>query len=312
MLDPSLTAVIFNPAAGGGKVGRAWPRTEAALRERLGDVRFVATSAPGDAARLAEQAVRDGRTTVLSLGGDGTHNEVVNGLMAAARPAGEVAFGVLPAGTGGDFARILAVPRDTIAAAEAIARSERLPLDVGRVTIRSVTPHQTRYFVNVCTFGFGGLVDQLVNESTKMFGGRVSFFVGALRALARYRPATVRLEVDGVGLGDLTVIAVAVGNGRYCGGGMMVTPTADPSDGVFEITIIERRPVVQLLGILGAVYSGRHVERDGVHVLRGRRMVAELVGDAPAYLDLDGEAPGVVPATIEVVPGALSLLGGAP
>lgn len=309
MLDPGLTTVVVNPAAAGGRVGRRWDELAPQLRDRLGDVTFAITAAEGHATELAREAVLGGTTTVLSLGGDGTNNEVVNGIIAAAPEPGAVAFGVLPAGTGGDFARILEGDRDTLRTAEAIARSTPVPLDVGRATIRSVDPPLVRYFVNVATFGIGGLIDTLVNESSKALGGRISFFVGTVRGLLRYRPATVRLWVDDREIGPVTINTVAMGNARFCGGGMMIAPEADPSDGLFDVVIIEQRGVLEMLSLSRAIYSGRHVDRSFVQTMRAKKVVAELVGDHAAYLDLDGEAPGVVPATFEIVPGALTLLG---
>lgn len=304
-------AVIYNPAAGGGRVGRRWEALSRGIEERLGDVVFHRSAGPGGAAEAAARAVREGATTVLSLGGDGTHNEVVNGIMSVDPAPGTIRFGVLPAGTGGDFARMLGIPRDTLRAAEALASddSER-PLDLGRVYIESVTPPQVRYFVNVATFGFGGLVDTFVNSSSKVLGGRVSFFLATLRALRIYRPATVTLELDSRPLGTFTINTVAIGNGRFCGGGMKVTPDADPGDGLFDVVVIEQRSALEVAGLTGRIYSGSHVEAEFVHTWRGRRLVARMAGENEAFLDIDGEAPGVIPATFEVVPGALALVGG--
>lgn len=304
-----MTDVIVNPAAGAGRVGRDWERLRPALRERIGDARFHLTSEPGHAANIAETLVADGARAILSLGGDGTHNEVVNGIMAAGPPPGEVGFGILPAGTGGDFARVLATPRDTLAAASAVRLDARRPLDVGRVQIHGPEP-ETRFFINVATFGIGGLVDRLVNEAPKTLGGRASFLIGTLRALIRYRPATVTLRVDDAEpIGPFRINTVAIGNGQFCGGGMHITPHANPTDGVFDVVIIEQQSALKMLSLTRAIYQGTHVHRPFVQTFRATKIDAEIVGDDPAYLDLDGEAPGVIPATIEVIPGALRLLG---
>jgi YegS/Rv2252/BmrU family lipid kinase len=310
MLDPSVTTVIVNPTAAGGRVGKRWPTLSGQLTSALGEgVEFVLSECAGGASALSRAAVQAGRTTILSLGGDGTHNEVVNGIMAAQPPPGAITFGVLPAGTGGDFARILDAPREPIGAAHALAHAPRSPLDVGKVFIQTPEPGRVHHFVNVATFGIGGLIDTLVNESSKLLGGRASFFIGTVRALLRYKPATVRLIVDDKPFGTFEINTVGLGNGQFCGGGMHITPSANPGDGWFEGIIIEQRPVWKTLGLTAAIYRGTHGEYDFVHTFRARTLVAEVEGDHPAFLDLDGEAPGVIPARFEILPGALQLLG---
>ena len=309
MLNPERTTVIVNPAAGSGRVGRRWSQLEHELGGILGPVRFRSTEGPGHGTELARQAVLDGRHTLLSLGGDGTHNEVVNGIMEATPPRGAVSFGVLPAGTGGDFARMLEAPRDPVGAARALVDAPTSPLDLGRVTIESTSPAQVRHFVNVGTFGMSGLIDELVKGSSTALGGRVSFFLASIRGLFRYRPATVRLTADGEVLGTFRINTVALGNAQFCGGGMRMAPEADPSDGWLDGVIIEQRSIPRMLSLTASIYRGKHTGCGFVHTFRARRLTAELMGDDPAYLDLDGEAPGVLPATFEVLPGALTLLG---
>ena len=309
MLDPSVTTVVVNPAAAGGRVGKQWSGLGEKLSSILGGVEFVLSERAGGAKELATRAVSSGKTTILSLGGDGTHNEVVNGIMAASPEPGAVTFGVLPAGTGGDFARILTAPREPIGAAQMLVDAPRSPLDVGKVSIRTPEPGRTHYFINVATFGIGGLIDTLVNESSKVLGGRASFFIGTVRALLRYKPATVRITVDGEPMGTFEINTVGLGNGQFCGGGMHITPDAKPGDGWFEGIIIEQRPVWKTLGLTAAIYRGTHAQYDFVHTFRARSLVAEIEGEHPAFLDLDGEAPGVIPARFDLLPQALNLLG---
>lgn len=297
--------VIYNPTAAGGRVGRQWASIERTLRAQWDDATFYGTQHCGHAITLAQRAVEQGETNVVSLGGDGTHNEVVNGIMQASPAAGTIGFGVLPAGTGGDFAKVLNTSKDIAHAASVIDIHNTTPLDVGRAAFGD---EDVRYFVNVGTFGIGGLVDRLVNDAPKLLGGRASFFIGTVRALLQYKPATVRLRVDGEEIGPIAINTVAMGNGRYCGGGMLITPGADPTDGAFEVVIIEQKGVGEMLSLARDIYKGAHTERGWVHTRVARRVEAFLEGANPAYLDLDGEAPGVIPAEFTVVPGALRLL----
>jgi YegS/Rv2252/BmrU family lipid kinase len=309
VLDPSETTVVVNPAAGSGRVGRAWESLEPQLREVLGEVDLRVSQRAGDAAEQARRAVLEGRRTVLSLGGDGTHNEVVNGIMAAEPAAGEIGFGVLPGGTGGDLARMLRLPGDPVAAARVLLEAPVGPLDLGRVRIESVEPAGVRYFVNVGTFGMSGLIDALVKESTTALGGTVAFYIAAVRGLLRYRPARVRLVADGEPLGDFEINTVALGNAQYFGGGMRIAPGADLRDGWLDGTILEQRSFWTMLGLTFSIYRGRHTRREFVRTFRARRLEVLPLGEEPALLDLDGEASGRIPATFEVVPGALRLVG---
>jgi len=307
MHDASVTAVIYNPAAGAGRVGRRWAQLEAALRGVLGDVVFLPTAGVGGGAAAADAALQRGYTRLFSLGGDGTHNEVVNGVMRGGGSEA-VSLALLPAGTGGDFARMFGLPRDPVAAAtHALAATPRA-LDVGRMQMTGCDGTEDKYFVNIASFGMSGLVDKLVNEAPKTLGGRASFFIGTLRALARYKPATVRVTIDGQTLPDFQVNVMAVANGRYFGGGMFMAPDADPGDGFFDVVAIEAAPPLRALRLAPRIYNGTHIATDLVRSFRAREVVAETVGPHPAYIDLDGEAPGTLPATFTMVPRALTLL----
>jgi len=309
VLEPRETTVVVNPAARSGRVGRGWGTLEPQLRDALGEVDFRVSEGAGDAAEQARRAVLEGRRTILSLGGDGTHNEVVNGIMAAEPAAGEITLGILPSGTGCDFARMLNLPRSPVAAARALRGAPVGPLDLGRVRIESVEPPEVRYFVNVATFGMSGLIGALVKESSSALGGTLSYYLAAVRGLLRYRPARVRLVADGEVLGEFEINTVALGNAQYFGGGMRIAPEADLADGWLDGTILEQRSFWRMLSLTSSIYRGRHTGREFVHTFRARSLEARLLGEVPVCLDLDGEAWGVLPATFEVVPGALRLLG---
>ena len=308
MWTPEQTAVIVNPAAAGGKVGRQWGQLERQLSERLGAVRFSLTTAPGGATTLARQAVADGATTVLSMGGDGTHNEVINGIMTAG--AGRVRLGLLPAGTGGDFRRIVHNNTDALTAAAALPRSDSMPIDVGEVVFQADDgTEQRRFFLNIASFGVGGLVDRYANASAKRLGGKVTFYVSTLRALRDYAPARVRLWVDGQDAGEHTITNILVCNSRFAGGGMMFAPDARLGDGLFDVVIIRHRSMLTTVGMSRAIYAGTHVRSELVEVLRGATVRAETVTDDPAYMDIDGEAPGFLPARFSLHHHAVQLLG---
>ena len=311
--DPTAVVVVANPAAAGGRVGRDRARTAAQVQQHLGPVRVVWTEAPGDAARLAREALEAGASVVCSLGGDGTHGGVVSGIMATQPAPGAVSLGVLPAGTGGDFRRILQHGDTLESALAALPHAGVSPLDIGRVRWTGESGEwEDGWFLNVASFGIGGLVDRLVNQSSKRLGGTITFYSATIRALFQYEPARIRLHMDEgvVETGPITNVCVC--NSRYAGGGMLFAPEARIDDGLLDVIVMRQRSVPQVIGLSGAIYKGRHVEDDTVTVHRTRKVRAEVLGEAPAWMDIDGEAPGVAPCEMEALPGALRLLDARP
>lgn len=308
------TLVIANPRAAAGRVGRRLAKLERALRGVLGPFRVAVTTHPGHASELAAEAARSGAVhRLLVLGGDGTFSEVAQGLMSTGPLASSVELGLLHAGTGGDFRRLLAGPaggRDVLAAAAALSTSRSTSIDVGHARFEGVDGAMCeRFFINLLSFGIGGLVDTLVNEAPKVLGGRASFFVGTFRSLLRYRPARVALEIDGVSVGTHQITNVLVCNGRFGGGGMHFAPQALLDDGRFDVVSIAHRKLHRTLAMTGAIYRGSFDRFEGVHRWRGSTIVAHTLDEHPATLDLDGEAPGRLPLEVTLRPGALRVLG---
>lgn len=313
-IDPEgATVVIANPAAAAGRVGRRSDRIERTLRSALGPFELWPTRAAGHAAELASQAVGQGVARILALGGDGTLSEVVHGVVSTGCDPGAVCVGLLPAGTGGDFRRLLGdewAAGDLRRAAIALADADATPVDVGHVRFEDHDgAARERFFLNILSFGIGGLVDRLVNESPKHLGGRASFFLGTFRAALRYRPARVALRIDGAAVGELEVTNIFVCNGRFGGGGMHFGPDALLDDGLFDVVCIEHRSLPRTLAMTRGIYRGRFDHFEGVHRWRGRRVEARTLGDAEALIDLDGEAPGRLPAEITLRPRAVRILG---
>ena len=308
---PARNLVIVNPESRSGRTGRRWASIESRLRDALADqggVEVERTRGPRDAARIAREAVRAGVERLIVAGGDGTTSEVVSGLLAADL-AGEAQIGSLPLGSGGDLRRTLAMPRDLDAALAALREGGVRRIDAGRIRYRGRDGQPaTNFFLNVASFGISGLVDELVNQSPKAFGGTFAFLVGTLRALARYRPADVTLRLDGdeIHRGSLTLAAAA--NGCYFGGGMHVAPAAEPDDGLFDVVVADGRARARLLTMLPSLYRGAHLAQPGVRHHRGVRLEADAA-PGEVWLDVDGEVLGTLPATLELLPGAVVLFG---
>jgi YegS/Rv2252/BmrU family lipid kinase len=307
------TVVIVNPNSAGGQTRRRWPRLEATLREAIGAFQPLFTERAGHATALARQALRDGAELVVSRGGDGTLNEVVNGFFDAARPAAPInhtaALALLPAGTGGDFPKTLGTPRDFDHAARALAAARPRPIDVGRLEYLDHEGQPAlRHFINIASFGIGGLVDRYVNRSSKALGGKASFFLASLRATLAYKNAPVRITLDEGASSERTVYSVAVANGRYFGGGMKIAPDAALDDGAFDVITIGDVAKHTMLLHGTRVYSGTHTSLPFVTVERARRVRAESSRGEVVLLDVDGEQPGRLPATFEILPGAVRMM----
>lgn len=306
------TVVVVNPSAQNGQLGRQWPSIAGELRRELSGFEEAITSGPGDATGLCRQALHSGADTVVAVGGDGTISEVANGFFDGDQPVRpEAAMGIIPVGTGGDFRKTAGIPRDIRGAAQILARREIRPIDIGHVELVTRDGSSAaQVFINIASFGLSGLVDELVNESSKRLGGKLSFMVATARAGLRYQNQRVRLVFDGdeAGSADVTVNTVAVANGRYFGGGMYVAPEAELDDGRFDVVAIGDLSKWEFVRHGRKLYAGTHLHLDKVSHRRAVTVRAEAIGGEQVRLDIDGETPGVLPATFRILPRALKLI----
>jgi diacylglycerol kinase (ATP) len=300
--------VIVNPKAGSGAGARAVPGIKQAFASAGARVDVRDTQGPGDAGRIARECTGDSIDVLAVVGGDGTLNEVAQAYLGeAGEPVAGPPLGLIPFGTGGDFRRTLDVPTKVEDAVARIVASEPRPIDLGILEVTRLDGGRvTKAFVNIASFGLGGLTDRIVNEGPKWLGGKAAFYLGTVRGLAVYRNAPVRVKVDGKVFVEEPIVNVAIANGRYFGGGMMVAPTADPADGVLEVVSIGNLDRLAVLGLTPYIYSGKHLTRPGIATARGTLIEAEpLSPHADVLVDLDGETPGKLPVRARVARGAL-------
>jgi YegS/Rv2252/BmrU family lipid kinase len=304
---PSRLLVIVNPKSRSGATGRRWRAVEEKLRDSLGELEVERTRGPRDAERIAREGVRAGVERIVVAGGDGTTSEVVSGLLSAGlEKYAEV--GLLPLGTGGDLARTLEVPRDLDAAIARLVHGASRRLDAGHARFRDRAGRESStHFANIASFGVSGLTTELVNRTTKAFGGRASFLLGTLRALAQYRSAPVALRVDDelVYQGRLNLGTAA--NGQFFGGGMRVAPDARLDDGLLDVVVVGDLSKARLVANLPRLYAGTHLAHPAITHRRGARVEAR--GGAETWVEIDGEPLGTLPASFEVIPKALSFFG---
>jgi YegS/Rv2252/BmrU family lipid kinase len=305
----TLPLVIVNPASAGGATADAWPSLAADLRTHFGPFAVAFTQAAGDAASIAEREAEAGRLLV-ACGGDGTINEVANGIL---RSGAGAELGVLPSGTGGDFRRTLGVPERGPDAARALRLGRARPIDAGRVTYAvEGGGEESRYFVNVASFGMGGDVIRRVKGgrglpagAARLLGGKLSFAAAALQSAFAFEQPAVRVSVDGGREVRLTVANFCVANARYFGGGMKVAPGALLDDGLFDIVSIGEMGAHTILANSYRLYLGTHLGMRQVGHARARRVEARPAGHEAIKLEVDGELVGRLPAVFELLPAAL-------
>lgn len=302
------TLVVVNPRSRSGATQRQFASLQPRLRDSLGVFEVEWTRSPRDAERIAREGVRAGFERIVVAGGDGTTSEVVSGLLGA--NLGDYAeVAPLPLGTGGDLMRNLGVPRQLDRTLEGIAAGRSKRVDAGRVRYTDRSGRErTAHFLNVTSFGVSGLITELVNRATKAFGGRVSFLLGTLRGITRYRPEEVRIRVQGELVHEGPLVLGTAANGRFFGGGMQVAPQAEPADGLFDVVVIPGFSKLRLLRELPRIYAGTHLDVPEVSFHRGQRIEAEAA-PGRVWVEIDGEPLGTLPASIEVLPAAISVLG---
>ncbi|MER8884676.1 diacylglycerol kinase family protein [Mesorhizobium sp. M0816] len=307
-------AVVLNPIAGGGRLKRHWPEVAASLKRHFGDFELRETQAEGDAERLALDLAAIGFELVIAAGGDGTASEVADGLLKAFRESGRTAeLGLLPCGTGIDFARGLGLSNNVDLTLKRIAEAKPRKVDAGCISY--VDDHgalASRHFINIASLGLSGATDRAVNADRRK--GKVSakalFYWRTVWEFLRYRFQDVAITIDDGAPVEARMALVAVANGKFFGGGMMIAPDAELNDGEFDIVILRAASKLKLIWDIRLLYGGRHRNHPAITILRGKKVVVEPLGDVQknaALIDIDGESPGRIPATFEILPGALTL-----
>jgi len=296
------TVFLVNPASAAGSTGRRWPElaNRAAAAGLSGDA--LLSERRGQLTELARQAAGEGARLLVAVGGDGTVNEIVNGIADLDDPP-ELA--IVPRGTGWEFVRTFKIPRAIEDAAVVALHGETRTVDLGRVRFQSWDGSDAEsVFANVASAGMSGAIAQRANETTKALGGKASYLWATLAVFARWSAGELRLDVDGERR-VAKMYDVVVANGRYFGGGMEICPGAVPDDGVFDVLTIGDLTKWDLVTTMPKTYRGSHLPHPKAEVFRGRVVTVE--SENPLPIELDGEQPGTTPATFEVLPERLRL-----
>lgn len=315
---------IVNPNGANGRTGDSWKKLLPKLTARLGNnwnISEKLTAGPQHATQLAREAIRDGAAAVIAVGGDGTLHEVVNGFfengkpieskLADSFPAQKTALGLIPMGTGSDFARVFGWNSDPTRAIDRLCKGEKKKVDVGQVIYGK--ERKERFFINVADLHLSAKAGFYAGMHKRI--GNLSYVVGALQGFQGHRNRDLKIRVDGGKWETWSeVTAICVGNSKYFGGGMKITPTADPSSGDLEVVIIKGYKWYDFLLKLHTLYLGSHIRQKNVTSMKVRRLDVAEVDDSTkekypgTFVQADGEHLGFLDASFSVIPAAIDFI----
>lgn len=286
--------IIFNPIAGSTTDQR---RTLAELN-RLRPVALVRTRKRGDAEKLSRRAARRGCGYLIVAGGDGTLNEVVNGIATIKHPP---KIGIAPLGTGNDFARTLRLPTSLEENVDILRAGKTRRIDLVRVKSK-----RTRYFINVSAGGFSGMVDEKITPQIKKTWGPLAYIRGAAAALPKLHAYKTEIVLDDDERLSVELYNGVVANGRFVAGGLPIAPTAEPDDGLLEVVLIPKLGAREMATLAAEIILGKHLSINAI-LFRQAKKIA--VRSRPGmWFNVDGELVGNSPATFQILPRALKFV----
>jgi len=305
--------VIVNPESAGGATRDAWPGIASELATHFGAFTPKFTSRAGEGIELAANAARKGVKLIIACGGDGTISEVANGILSAGSDA---ELGILPSGTGGDFRKTIGIPARASAAARILSSGQTRSIDVGKVSFTNNRGElESRYFLGVASFGLSADVIARVKEGSpewlpakapKWLSGRVSFATAMVQTAARKSATRVVVQLDDDDARHMTVANLCIANARYFGGGMKIAPNAKLADGKFDVVSIGDLGAARILANAPRLYLGAHLSMQEVgHALAAKVFARGVDADQTVEIEVDGEIPGQLPATFQILPNAL-------
>ena len=299
--------MLVNPAAGGGKAEKDWPDIEALLHKHGISYDAFLTSRRLHAAILSREKIEAGYSKIIVVGGDGTMNEVINGVFAQKRfPTNEVMLGMISVGTGNDWGKMFDIPGDYEEAIKTIKSQNTFIQDAGLVSYNRSNQTWQRYFINIAGMGFGARV---VARSNKLKAkGKSSarlYMATLLTSLLKYRSIKTFIEIDGNSF-MRKVFNLNVGIGKYNGGGMMQIPDAIADDGLYSITLIKKMGKLNVIANINKLYNGKITKHRKVESYSGK--VISIDSPSTLHLETDGETLGHSPIEFQIIPRSVKVI----
>jgi YegS/Rv2252/BmrU family lipid kinase len=301
--------VIVNPNAGNGRGKKDWEKISDLLTKAGLSFTVRFTERKNHAIEITHKAIGDGFRKIITVGGDGTLNEVVNGaFMNNSFRTTDIILSMIPVGTGNDWGRMFGIPHDYKKAVQIISENKTLLHDIGLISYFSGREKRNRYFINIAGLGFESVVVEKTNlQKDKGHGGKLIYFYNLLTSLLAYRNTKAEIIIDDE-ITHADVFSLNVGNGRYCGGGMRQTPRALPDDGLLDVTIINGMGKFEIIRNLKILYDGtilRHPKIDGYKCKH-----IKVSSKAIMLAEADGESLGHTPAEFSIIPEAINIIYG--
>ncbi|MCR4425556.1 MAG: diacylglycerol kinase family lipid kinase [Firmicutes bacterium] len=287
--------VVLNPRAGRGRAGREEDVASAVLSGMGVDFEIERTTGPGGAVEVARRAVESGFDTVAAMGGDGTTNEVVNGIAGTG-----ATLGLIPCGTGNDFAVAMGIPKDVREACRILAAGKTRRVDLGRVN--------DKYFISTFGVGFDARVTREVNQGFKFARGILVYILAVMKVIWTYAPERMHLVVDGEEVVVDAPLLVAVANWQSYGGGMRICPEASVDDGVFDVCVVANMSKLRFLQSFPRVISGTHVRLPEVRIVRAKSVRIKCGRMEPFHID--GEVFDASEMEFTLLPEGMSVIAG--
>jgi YegS/Rv2252/BmrU family lipid kinase len=307
--DDKQWEVVVNPNAGKQKGEKDWGTISGLLRENGIPFHASFTTGPGHAIELTRDAIAGGARNFIVVGGDGTMNEVVNGIFGKHNvPTQDFVLGMISVGTGNDWGRMFAIPPEYDKAVQTIKREETFLQDAGLVRYLQDTEKKERYFINIAGLGFDAVVVRKSNrQKQNKRSGLIIYMRNLLTTLASYRHTQTRIRIDDAYLID-DVFTISIGIGKFTGGGMMQTPYARADDGYFDLTVVRRMKKMEIVRSLKRLYDGTILEHPKVSGFRGKKI--QIDSDPPIHLEVDGESLGHSPIEMKILPRRIQVITG--
>ena len=303
------TIVIVNPQAGNGRTEKIWPNIESALEKSIGSFEVLQTTCRGDATDLSRRILAVDTVRIVAVGGDGHLNEVLNGFIENDLPVNpEARLSFVMTGTGCDFQRSLGISGKWQNAVAKLKDAKVRKIDVGKVTYTAADKTQKiRYFDNIASFGLSGAVDHCLEHSRlrNYLGGSPLFLWATIKTVFTHPNQSIRFRIDDGPEEEICSRLGLLANGRYFGGAMHAAPEAELDDGLLDLLMLKEISVAKFLWHLPKIYKGTHLKIPEIFFQKVRKFTAE--SSEQVILDIDGESPGYLAATFEVLPKILNL-----
>ena len=303
------TIVIVNPQAGNGRTEKIWPNIESVLEKSIGSFEVLHTTCRGDATDLSRRILAVDTVRIVAVGGDGHLNEVLNGFIENDLPVNpEARLSFVMTGTGCDFQRSLGISSKWQNAAAKLKDAKVRKIDVGKVTYTAADKTQKiRYFDNIASFGLSGAVDHCLEHSRlrDYLGGSPLFLWATIKTVFTHPNQSIRFRIDDGPEEEICSRLGLLANGRYFGGAMHAAPEAELDDGLLDLLMLKEISVAKFLWHLPKIYKGTHLKIPEIFFQKVRKFTAE--SSEQVILDIDGESPGYLAATFEVLPKILNL-----